>query len=34
MLAAETTEGSDGVRVPGLPGSVVVEALKKAGRMP
>jgi L-aminopeptidase/D-esterase-like protein len=34
MLAAVTTEGSDGVRVPGLPGSVVVEALKKAGRMP
>lgn len=34
MLAAETMEGSDGVRVPGLPGSVVVEALKKAGRMP
>jgi L-aminopeptidase/D-esterase-like protein len=34
MLAAETTEGSDGVRVPGLPGSVVVEALRKAGRMP
>lgn len=33
MLAAETTEGSDGVRVPGLPGSVVVEALKQAGRM-
>jgi L-aminopeptidase/D-esterase-like protein len=33
MLAAETMEGSDGVRVPGLPGSVVVEALKKAGRM-
>ena len=33
MLAAETTEGSDGVRVPGLPGSVVVEALRKAGRM-
>ena len=34
MLAAVTTEGSDGVRVPGLPGSVVVEALRKAGRMP
>ena len=34
MLAAETTEGADGVRVPGLPGSVVVEALRKAGRMP
>jgi D-aminopeptidase len=34
MLAAETTEGSDGVRVPGLPGSVVVEQLRKAGRMP
>ncbi len=34
MLGAETMEGSDGVRVPGLPGSVVVEALQKAGRMP
>jgi L-aminopeptidase/D-esterase-like protein len=33
MLAAETMEGADGVRVPGLPGSVVVDALKKAGRM-
>lgn len=33
MLAAETMEGADGVRVPGLPGSVVVDALRKAGRM-
>ncbi|MEO8199598.1 MAG: P1 family peptidase [Gemmatimonadota bacterium] len=33
MLAAETMVGADGVRVPGLPGSVVVDALKKAGRM-
>lgn len=33
MLAAETMEGADGIRVPGLPGSVVVNALKKAGRM-
>ncbi|HEV8125045.1 MAG TPA: P1 family peptidase [Gemmatimonadales bacterium] len=33
MLAAETMEGADGVRVSGLPGSLVVDALKKAGRM-
>ncbi|MEP7325772.1 MAG: P1 family peptidase [Gemmatimonadota bacterium] len=33
MLAAETMEGADGIRVPGLPGSVVVDALRKAGRM-
>ncbi len=33
MLAAETMVGADGIRVPGLPGSVVVDALKKAGRM-
>jgi D-aminopeptidase len=33
MLAADTMEGRDGIRVPGLPGSVVVDALRKAGRM-
>ena len=34
MLAAETMEGSNRIRVSGLPGSVVVEALRKAGRIP
>lgn len=33
MLAAETMVGANGVRVTGLPGSLVVDALKKAGRM-
>ena len=34
MLAAETMTGGDGLRIHGLPGDRLVEALRKYGRMP